>query len=225
MKLKRNQIDYASAFKIYCGDGIIKSCLNLIYFYLIFYLSTVLFSIIFSHTSSDSTEINKMSDTFLLLSIQLINIVMTGVTPIDKKQNIFAKFVRTLPNSFEVYKKSYLMKRVLSILCAFIMELVVYILNVLGIIPLEIGFKGLVIYLCAIIATSFGVEFTYLIKNQIINCIISVIWIIGLMVAGHALALTVESVFIIIIFIIVSIICFYIGVRTNYYTMKKEWTA
>ena len=101
----------------------------------------------------------------------------------------------------------------------------VYILNILGIIPLEIGFKGLVIYLCAIIAASFGVEFTYLIKNQIINCIISVIWIIGLMVTGYALALTVESVFIIIIFIIVSIICFYIGVRTNYYTMKKEWTA
>lgn len=41
MKLKRNQIGYASAFKIYCGDGIIKSCLNLIYFYLIFYNEVV----------------------------------------------------------------------------------------------------------------------------------------------------------------------------------------
>ena len=174
----------SKAFNIYSGEKPLSGALRLLYIGLLVYAVMMLFFVLmFSMTRDDDLEIKKIGNVFCPLSVMLINFIAIGTTPIEDKSFTFAKFVRTLPDSFNVYKNAYIAKALLGFIVMIAFELIVFAISELFTHHLMFGVCGIIISLSGVMIYNAVNEVISLIKIKIITAILFGAWSIGFMAA------------------------------------------
>lgn len=214
----------SKAFNIYSGEKPLSGALRLLYIGLLMYAVMMLFFVLmFSMTRDDDLEIKKVGNVFCPLSVMLINFIAIGTTPIEDKSFTFAKFVRTLPDSFNVYKNAYIAKTLLGFIVMIAFELIVFAVSELFTHHLMFGVCGIIISLSGIMIYNAVNEVISLIKNKIITAILFGAWSIGFMVAVFMSVYRLTDIVPALLIAAVAIIFFVIGMAINFKKMKKEW--
>ena len=214
----------SKAFNIYSGEKPLSGALRLLYIGLLMYAVMMLFFVLmFSMTRDDDLEIKKIGNVFCPLSVMLINFIAIGTTPIEDKSFTFAKFVRTLPDSFNVYKNAYIAKTLLGFIVMIAVELIVFAVSELFTHHLMFGVSGIIISLSGIMIHNAVNEVISLIKNKIITAILFGAWSIGFMVAVFMSVYRLTDIVPVLLIAAAAIIFFVIGMAINFKKMKKEW--
>lgn len=214
----------SKAFNIYSGEKPLSGALRLLYIGLLMYAVMMLFFVLmFSMTRDDDLEIKKVGNVFCPLSVMLINFIAIGTTPIEDKSFTFAKFVRTLPDSFNVYKNAYIAKALLGFIVMIAFELIVFAVSELFTHHLMFGVSGIIISLSGIMIYNAVNEVISLIKNKIITAILFGAWSIGFMVAVFMSVYRLTDMVPVLLIAAAAIIFFVIGMAINFKKMKKEW--
>ena len=214
----------SKAFNIYSGEKPLSGALRLLYIGLLMYAVMMLFFVLmFSMTRDDDLEIKKVGNVFCPLSVMLINFIAIGTTPIEDKSFTFAKFVRTLPDNFNVYKNAYIAKALLGFIVMIAFELIVFAVSELFTHHLMFGVSGIIISLSGIMIYNAVNEVISLIKNKIITAILFGAWSIGFMVAVFMSVYRLTDMVPILLIAAAAIIFFVIGMAINFKKMKKEW--
>ncbi len=214
----------SKAFNIYSGEKPLSGALRLLYIGLLMYAVMMLFFVLmFSMTRDDDLEIKKIGNVFCPLSVMLINFIAIGTTPIEDKSFTFAKFVRTLPDSFNVYKNAYIAKTLLGFIVMIAFELIVFAVSELFTHHLMFGVSGIIISLSGIMIYNAVNEVISLIKNKIITAILFGAWSIGFMVAVFMSVYRLTDIVPVLLIAAAAIIFFVIGMAINFKKMKKEW--
>jgi len=214
----------SKAFNIYSGEKPLSGALRLLYIGLLMYAVMMLFFVLmFSMTRDDDLEIKKVGNVFCPLSVMLINFIAIGTTPIEDKSFTFAKFVRTLPDSFNVYKNAYIAKTLLGFIVMIAFELIVFAVSELFTHHLMFGVSGIIISLSGIMIYNAVNEVISLIKNKIITAILFGAWSIGFMVAVFMSVYRLTDIVPVLLIAAAAIIFFVIGMAINFKKMKKEW--
>ena len=214
----------SKAFNIYSGEKPLSGALRLLYIGLLMYAVMMLFFVLmFFMTRDDDLEIKKIGNFFCPLSVMLINFIAIGTTPIEDKSFTFAKFVRTLPDSFNVYKNAYIAKTLLGFIVMIAFELIVFAVSELFTHHLMFGVSGIIISLSGIMIYNAVNEVISLIKNKIITAILFGAWSIGFMVAVFMSVYRLTDMVPVLLIAAAAIIFFVIGMAINFKKMKKEW--
>ncbi|MBR6671194.1 MAG: hypothetical protein IKL31_10735 [Ruminococcus sp.] len=214
----------SKAFNIYSGEKPLSGALRLLYIGLLMYAVMMLFFVLmFYMTRDDDLEIKKIGNVFCPLSVMLINFIAIGTTPIEDKSFTFAKFVRTLPDSFNVYKNAYIAKTLLGFIVMIAFELIVFAVSELFTHHLMFGVSGIIISLSGIMIYNAVNEVISLIKNKIITAILFGAWSIGFMVAVFMSVYRLTDIVPVLLIAAAAIIFFVIGMAINFKKMKKEW--
>ncbi|MBE6860300.1 MAG: hypothetical protein E7499_03265 [Ruminococcus sp.] len=214
----------SKAFNIYSGEKPLSGALRLLYIGLLMYAVMMLFFVLmFSMTRDDDLEIKKVGNVFCPLSVMLINFIAIGTTPIEDKSFTFAKFVRTLPDSFNVYKNAYIAKTLLGFIVMIAFELIVFAVSELFTHHLMFGVSGIIISLSGIMIYNAVNEVISLIKNKIITAILFGAWSIGFMAAVFMSVYRLTDIVPVLLIAAAAIIFFVIGMAINFKKMKKEW--
>lgn len=214
----------SKAFNIYSGEKPLLGALRLLYIGLFVYAVMMLFCLLmFSITSDKDLEIKKIGNIFFPLSVMMINFIATGTTPIEDKSFTFAKFVRTLPDSFNVYKNAYIAKVLLGFIVMIVFELIVFAVSELFTHHLMFGVCGIIISLSGIMIYNAVNEVISLIKNKIITAILFGAWSIGFMAAVFMSMYMLTDIVPVLLIAAAAIVFFVIGMAINFKKMKKEW--
>lgn len=214
----------SKAFNIYSGEKPLSGALRLLYIGLLVYAVMMLFFLLmFSITSDKDLEIKKIGNIFFPLSVMMINFFAIGATPIEDKSFTFAKFVRTLPDSFNVYKNAYIAKALLGFIVMIAFELIVFAVSELFTHHLMFGVCGIIISLSGIMIYNAVNEVISLIKNKIITAILFGAWSIGFMAAVFMSVYMLTDIVPVLLIAAAAIVFFVIGMAINFKKMKKEW--
>lgn len=214
----------SKAFNIYSGEKPLSGAFRLLYIGLLVYAVMMLFFLLmFSITSDKDLEIKKIGNMFFPLSVMMINFIAIGTTPIEDKSFTFAKFVRTLPDSFNVYKNAYIAKALLGFIVMIAFELIVFAVSELFTHHLMFGVCGIIISLSGIMIYNAVNEVISLIKNKIITAILFGAWSIGFMVVVFMSVYMLTDIVPVLLIAAAAIVFFVIGMAINFKKMKKEW--
>ncbi len=214
----------SKAFNIYSGEKPLSGALRLLYIGLLVYAVMMLFVLLmFSITSDKDLEIKKIGNIFFPLSVMMINFFAIGATPIEDKSFTFAKFVRTLPDSFNVYKNAYIAKALLGYIVMISFELIVFAVSELFTHHLMFGVCGIIISLSGVMIYNAVNEVISLIKNKIITAILFGAWSIGFMAAVFMSVYMLTDIVPVLLIAAAAIVFFVIGMVINFKKMKKEW--
>jgi hypothetical protein len=153
----------------------------------------------------------------------VIDFFAIGATPIEDKSFTFAKFVRTLPDSFNVYKNAYIAKALLGFIVMIAFELIVFAVSELFTHHLMFGVSGIIISLSGIMIYNAVNEVISLIKNKIITAILFGAWSIGFMAAVFMSMYMLTDIVPVLLIAAAAIVFFVIGMAINFKKMKKEW--
>ncbi len=163
---------------------------------------------------------------FCVLPFIFSEILIVLRSSIENKEMIFAKFARTLPNSFNVYKQSYIGRHIANIFTLIAISAFIIIICAVNIFPADVS-DAVRCVCCGIFAVmlfGFLSEITALIKNSIVYTIIFSISLSLCFVFAIIGARFIQNIFILCAILGVGIILNLLSIMFNIRRMKKEWT-